>query len=200
MNAEEFKEYMYTEKRDRSYLMAFASCDWEAEDDIYISFRELEEYPPSVHVSDDLLSEATWEMIDICFSEYADIMFVWRNDGKALTDTEAEFIHEYVVDDMEDYTSEGEGDSNKSIHKYLTESEKCLILLYNKPALEMFDSEEFWSDITEEDVYDYAKAEAEKIGEGETDHDEISDILTGKKQKGQEFDVFSKFSGKPKDT
>jgi len=135
VNAEEFKEYMSTEKRDRSYLMAFASCDWEAEDDIYISFRELEEYPPSVHVSDDLLSEATLEMIDICFSEYADIMFVWRNDGKALTDTEAEFIHEYVVDDMEDYTSEGEGDSNKSIHKYLTESEKCLILLYTSLLL-----------------------------------------------------------------
>ena len=113
MNAEEFEKYMSKEKRDRSYLMAFASCDWEAEDDIHISFRGLEEYPPSVHVSDDLLSEATWEMIDICFSEYADIMFVWRNDGKALTDTEAEFIHEYVVDDMEDYTSEGEGDSNK---------------------------------------------------------------------------------------
>ena len=194
MNAEEFEKYMSKEKRDRSYLMAFASCDWEAEDDIHISFRGLEEYPPSVHVSDDLLSEATWEMIDICFSEFADIMFVWRNDGRALTDTEAEFIHEYVVYDMEDYT-EGE-----SIHKYLTESKKCLILSYSKPALGLFDSEEFWSDITEEDVYDYAKAEAEKIGEGETDHDEISDILTGKKQKGQEFDVFSKFSGKPRDT
>ena len=182
MNAEKFEKYMSKEKRDRSYLMAFASCDWEAKDDIYISFMGLEEYPPSVHVSDDLLSEATWEMIDICFSEFADIMFVWRNDGRALTDTEAEFIHEYVVYDMEDYT-EGE-----SIHKYLTESEKCLILSYSKPALGLFDSEEFWSDITEEDVYDYAKAEAEKIGEGETDHDEISDILTGKKQKGQRFD------------
>ena len=186
MNAKEFKEYMSTEKRDRSYLMAFASCDWEAEDDIYISFRELEEYPPSVHVSDDLLSEATWEMIDICFSEYTDIMFVWRNDGKALTDTEAEFIHEYVVDDMEDYTSEGEGDSNKSIHKYLTESEKCLILSYDKPALEMFDSDEI--DDAEDSVYAYTIKEAEKIAQGETDHDKMLDVLTGKKQKGQQFD------------
>ena len=194
MNAEEFEKYMSKEKRDRSYLMAFASCDWEAEDDIYISFRELEEYPPSVHVSDDLLSEATWEMIDICFSEYTDIMFVWRNDGKVLTDTEAEFIHEYVVYDMEDYT-EGE-----SIHKYLTESEKCLILLYDKPALEMFDSEEFWSDV-EEQSYDHAIKGAEKIAEGKTDHDKLSDILTGKTQKGQHFhDDFSKFSGKPRHT
>ena len=193
MNAEKFEKYMSKEKRDRSYLMAFASYDWKPEMlNPRISFTK--GYPPSVHVSDDLLSEETLEMIDICFSEFADIMFVWRNDGRALTDTEAEFIHEYVVYDMEDYT-EGE-----SIHKYLTESEKCLILSYSKPALGLFDSEEFWSDITEEDVYDYAKAEAEKIGEGETDHDEISDILTGKKQKGQEFDVFSKFSGKPRDT
>ena len=178
VNAEEFEKYMSKEKRDRSYLMAFASCDWEN-----YEWSMSGGYPPSVHVSDDLLSDATWEMIDICFSVTADIMFVWRNDGRALTDTEAEFIHEYVVYDMEDYMSEGE-----SIHKYLTESEKCLILSYNKPALGLFDSEEFWSDITEEDVYDYAKAEAKKIGEGETDHDEISDILTGKKQKGQEFD------------
>ena len=111
-----------------------------------------------------------------------------------LTDTEAEFIHEYVVDDMEDYMSEGE-----SIHKYLTESEKCLILLYNKPALEMFDSEEFWSD-AEDSAYDYAIGEAKKIAEGKTDHDKLSDILTGKKQKGQQFDVFSKFSGKPRHT
>ena len=193
MNAEKFEKYMSKEKRDRSYLMAFASYDWKPEMlNPRISFTK--GYPPSVHVSDDLLSEETLEMIDICFSEFADIMFVWRNDGRALTDTEAEFIHEYVVYDMEDYT-EGE-----SIHKYLTESEKCLILSYSKPALGLFDSEEFWSDITEEDVYDYAKAEAEKIGEGETDHDEISDILTGKKQKGQEFDVFSKFSGKPRHT
>ena len=181
VNAEKFEKYMSKEKRDRSYLMAFASYDWKPEMlNPRISFTK--GYPPSVHVSDDLLSEETLEMIDICFSEFADIMFVWRNDGRALTDTEAEFIHEYVVYDMEDYT-EGE-----SIHKYLTESEKCLILSYSKPALGLFDSEEFWSDITEEDVYDYAKAEAEKIGEGETDHDEISDILTGKKQKGQEFD------------
>ena len=181
MNAEKFEKYMSKEKRDRSYLMVFASYDWKPEMlNPRISFTK--GYPPSVHVSDDLLSEETLEMIDICFSEFADIMFVWRNDGRALTDTEAEFIHEYVVYDMEDYT-EGE-----SIHKYLTESEKCLILWYNKAALGLFDSEEFWSDITEEDVYDYAKAEAEKIGEGETDHDEISDILTGKKQKGQEFD------------
>ena len=181
VNAEEFEKYMSKEKRDRSYLMAFASYDWKPEMlNPRISFTK--GYPPSVHVSDDLLSEETLEMIDICFSEFADIMFVWRNDGRALTDTEAEFIHEYVVYDMEDYT-EGE-----SIHKYLTESKKCLILSYSKPALGLFDSEEFWSDITEEDVYDYAKAEAEKIGEGETDHDEISDILTGKKQKGQEFD------------
>ena len=189
---------MSKEKRDRSYLMAFASCDWKPKMlNPIISFTGLEEYPPSVHVSDDLLSEATWEMIDICFSEYTDIMFVWRNDGKALTDTEAEFIHEYVVDDMEDYTSEGEGDS--SIHKYLTESEKCLILLYNKPALEMFDSEEFWSDV-EEQSYDHAIKGAEKIAEGKTDHDKLLDILTGKKQKGQQFDVFSKFSGKPRHT
>ena len=181
VNAEEFEKYMSKEKRDSSYLMAFASYDWKPEMlNPRISFTK--GYPPSVHVSDDLLSDATWEMIDICFSVTADIMFVWRNDGRALTDTEAEFIHEYVVYDMEDYT-EGE-----SIHKYLTESEKCLILSYSKPALGLFDSEEFWSDITEEDVYDYAKAEAEKIGEGETDHDEISDILTGKKQKGQRFD------------
>ena len=200
MNAEEFEKYMSKEKRDRSYLMAFASCDWKPKMlNPIISFTGSEEYPPSVHVSDDLLSEATWEMIDICFSEYTDIMFVWRNDGKALTDTEAEFIHEYVVDDMEDYTSEGEGDSNKSIHKYLTESEKCLILLYDKPALEMFDSEEFWSDV-EEQSYDHAIKGAEKIAEGKTDHDKLSDILTGKKQKGQQFDVFSKFSGKPRHT
>ena len=194
MNAEKFEKYMSKEKRDRSYLMAFASCDWEN-----YEWSMSEGYPPSVHVSDDLLSGATWEMIDICFSLKADIMFVWRNDGKALTDTEAEFIHEYVVDDMEDYTSEGEGDSNKSIHKYLTESEKCLILLYDKPALEMFDSEEFWSD-AEDSAYDHAIKGAEKIAEGKTDHDKLSDILTGKKQKGQEFDVFSKFSGKPRDT
>ena len=199
MNAEEFEKYMSKEKRDRSYLMAFASYDWKPEMlNPRISFTK--GYPPSVHVSDDLLSEETLEMIDICFSEFADIMFVWRNDGRALTDTEAEFIHEYVVDDMEDYMSEGEGDWRKSIHNYLTESKKCLILSYSKPALELFDSEEFWSDITEEDVYDYAKAEAKKIGEGETDHDEISDILTGKKQKGQYANDFSKWSGKPKHT
>ena len=197
MNAEKFEKYMSKEKRDRSYLMAFASYDWKPEMlNPRISFTK--GYPPSVHVSDDLLSEETLEMIDICFSVTADIMFVWRNDGRALTDTEAEFIHEYVVYDMEDYTSEGEGDS--SIHKYLTESEKCLILLYNKPALEMFDSEEFWSDV-EEQSYDHAIKGAEKIAEGKTDHDKLSDILTGKTQKGQHFhDDFSKFSGKPRHT
>ena len=197
MNAEEFEKYMSKEKRDRSYLMAFASCDWEN-----YEWSMSGGYPPSVHVSDDLLSDATWEMIDICFSVTADIMFVWRNDGSALTDTEAEFIHEYVVDDMEDYMSEGEGDWRKSIHNYLTESKKCLILSYSKPALELFDSEEFWSD-SEADLYDSAIGEVEKIAEGKTDHDKISDILTGKKQKGQyasDDEVFSKWSGKPKHT
>ena len=189
MNAEEFEKYMSKEKRDRSYLMAFASYDWETSD------YNLDD----VHPSDDLLSDGTWEIIDIYFSKEADIMFIYRNDGKKLTDTEATGIHEYVVADMEDYTSEGEGDWHKSIHKHLTESEKCLILSYDKPALEMFDSEEFWSDV-EEQSYDHAIKGAEKIAEGKTDHDKLSDILTGKKQKGQEFDVFSKFSGKPRDT
>ena len=188
MNTEEFEKYMSKEKRDRSYLMAFASFDseaWTVSD---------------VHVSEDLLSHGTWEIIDIYFSKEADIMFIYRNDGKKLTDTEATGIHEYVVADMEDYTSEGEGDWHKSIHKHLTESEKCLILSYDKPALEMFDSEEFWSDV-EDSAYDHVIKGAEKIAEGKTDHDKLSDILTGKTQKGQHFhDDFSKFSGKPRHT
>ena len=174
MNAEEFEKYMSEEKRDRSYLMAFASFDseaWTVSD---------------VHVSEDLLSPGTWEIIDIYFSKEADIMFIYRNDGKKLTDTEAIGIHEYVVADMEDYTSEGEGDWHKSIHKHLTESEKCLILSYDKPVLEMFDSDEI--DDAEDSVYAYTIKEAEKITQGETDHDKMLDVLTGKKQKGQQFD------------
>ena len=31
-------------------------------------------------------------------------------------------------------------------------------------------------------------SEAEKIAQGETDHDKMLDVLTGKKQKGQQFD------------
>jgi len=175
VNAEEFEKYMSKEKRDRSYLMAFASFDSETLWSVY-----------DVHVSEDLLSRGTWEIIDIYFSKEADIMFIYRNDGKKLTDTEATGIHEYVVADMEDYTSEGEGDWHKSIHKHLTESEKCLILSYDKPALEMFDSDEI--DDAEDTVYAYTIKEAEKIAQGETDHDKMLDVLTGKKQKGQQFD------------
>jgi DNA-directed RNA polymerase subunit F len=194
VNAEEFKEYMSKEKRDRSYLMAFASYDWETSD------YNLDD----VHPSDDLLSDGTWEIIDIYFSKRADLMFIWRNDGKELTDTESTGIHEYVVADMEDYTSDGEGDWHKSIHKYLESSKKCLILSYDKSAPDIskeheddadmiekyeFDDcgEDFWSDLAE-DVKADAIERAEKIAQGETDHDKMLDVLTGKKQKGQEFD------------
>ena len=168
MDAEEFDKYMFKEKRDRSYLMAFASCDF---------IEPLNFAVGDVHVSEDLLSHGTWEIIDIYFSKVADLMFIYRNDGKKLTDTEIDFIHEYVVDDMEEYMSEGEDDWRKSIHKHLTESKQCLILSYSKSALEMFDSEEFWSD-AEDSVYEYTLEEAEKIAEGETDHDKTMTLLT----------------------
>ena len=191
MDAEEFEKYMSKEKRDRSYLMAFASYDWETSD------YNLDD----VHPSDDLLSDGTWEIIDIYFSKRADLMFIWRNDGKELTDTESTGIHEYVVADMEDYTSDGEGDWHKSIHKYLESSKKCLILSYDKPALVISkehedyfadhlgirSGEDFWSDLAE-DVKADAIEQAEKIAQGETDHDKMLDVLTGKKQKGQQFD------------
>ena len=53
--AAKFKEYMSNEKRDMSYLMAFGMFDanWKISD---------------VHVSEDLLSVGTLEMIDMFFS------------------------------------------------------------------------------------------------------------------------------------
>ena len=51
-----FKEYMSNEKRDMSYLMAFGMFDanWKISD---------------VHVSEDLLSVGTFELIDLFFSK-----------------------------------------------------------------------------------------------------------------------------------
>ena len=173
-DAAKFKEYMSSEKRDMSYIMAFGTFtdDWEIDD---------------VHVSEDLLSVGTLEMIDMFFSKRADVMFVWRIDNKDITDMEAKTIHDYVAYDMEDFMSEGDGDERKSIHRYLTE--KCLVLTYDKPALELYESDaSFWSD-SADDVYDLAVGEAEKIASGdETYHDDLMDVMTGKKQSGQQFD------------
>ena len=173
-DAAKFKQYMSNEKRDMSYIMAFGTFtgNWEIDD---------------VHVSEDLLSEGTLEMIDMFFSKRADVMFVWRIDRKDITDMEAKSIHDYVAYDMEDFMSEGDGDERKSIHRYLTE--KCLVLSYDHPALDLYGSDaDFWS-ISADDVYDHAVGEAEKIATGdETYHDDLMDIMTGKKQSGQQFD------------
>ena len=172
--AAKFKQYMSSEKRDMSYIMAFGTfkTNWEIDD---------------VHVSEDLLSVGTSEMIDMFFSKMADVMFVWRIDSKDITDIEAKTIHDYVAYDMEDFMSEGDGDERKSIHRYLTE--KCLVLTYDKPALDLYESDaSFWS-ISTDDVYDYAVEQTEKIASGdETYHDDLMDVMTGKKQSGQQFD------------
>ena len=174
--AAKFKEYMSSEKRDMSYIMAFGTFtdDWEIDD---------------VHVSEDLLSVGTLEMIDMFFSKRADVMFVWRIDSKDITDIEAKTIHDYVVHDMEDFMSEGDGDRWKSIHRYLTEGKKCLVLTSDKPALDLYESDaSFWS-ISADDVYDYAVEQTGKIASGdEPYHDDLMDVMTGKKQSGQQFD------------
>ena len=173
-DAAKFKEYMSSEKRDMSYIMAFGTFtdDWEIDD---------------VHVSEDLLSVGTLEMIDMFFSKRADVMFVWRIDSKDITDIEAKTIHDYVAYDMEDFMSEGDGDERKSIHRYLTE--KCLVLTYDHPALDLYGSDaDFWS-ISADDVYDYAVEQTGKIASGdEPYHDDLMDVMTGKKQSGQQFD------------
>jgi hypothetical protein len=173
-DAAKFKQYMSDEKRDMSYIMAFGlfKTKWEISD---------------VHVSEDLLSLGTFELIDLFFSKMADVMFVWRIDSKDITDMEAKTIHDYVVHDMEDFMSEGDGDERKSIHRYLTE--KCLVLTYDKPALDLYESDaSFWSDSADA-VYDYALEQTGKIASGdETYHDDLMDVMTGKKQSGQQFD------------
>ena len=75
-DAAKFKEYMSSKKRDMSYIMAFGlfKTKWEISD---------------VHVSEDLLSLGTFELIDLFFSKMADVMFVWRIDSKDITDMEA---------------------------------------------------------------------------------------------------------------
>jgi hypothetical protein len=175
-----FKEYMSNEKRDVSYLMAFGTFagDWKISD---------------VHVSEDLLSVGTFELIDLFFSKGVDVMFIWRIDRKDITEMEIKTIHDYVVHDMEDFMSEGEGDRWKSIHRYLTEGKKCLVLSYDHPALDLYGSDaSFWS-ISADDVYDHAVGEAEKIATGdETYHDDLMDVMTGKKQSGQHFDDLDK--------
>ena len=155
--AAKFKQYMSSEKRDMSYIMAFGTYEliqdeWKIDD---------------VHVSEDLLSVGTLEMIDMFFSKRADVMFVWRIDSKDITDIEAKTIHDYVAYDMEDFMSEGDGDERKSIHRYLTEGKKCLVLSYDHPALDLYGSDaDFWS-ISADDVYDYAVEQTGKIASGD---------------------------------
>ena len=175
-DAAKFKQYMSDEKRDMSYIMAFGlfKTKWEISD---------------VHVSEDLLSLGTFELIDLFFSKMADVMFVWRIDSKDITDMEAKTIHDYVVHAMADFMSEPDSDWHKSIHRYLTEGNTCLVLTYDHPALDLYGSDaDFWS-ISEDAVYDYALEQTGKIASGdETYHDDLMDVVTGKKQSGQQFD------------
>ena len=183
-DAAKFKEYMSSEKRDMSYIMAFGTfkTNWEIDD---------------VHVSEDLLSVGTLEMIEMFFSKRANVMFVWRIDSKNITYNEATTIHDYVIYDMEDFMSEGDGDKHKSIYWYLiTPEQKCLILTYDKPALGFFNNEGKykhgeiyrWRKVAES-FYKYAIEQTEKIATGdETYHDDLMDVMTGKKQSGQQFD------------
>ena len=190
-----FKEYMSNEKRDMSYLMAFGTeggygwDNWEIDD---------------VHVSEDLLSLGTLEMIDMFFSKRADVMFVWRIDRKDITGIEAKTIHDYVVHNMEDFMSEGEGDERKSIHRYLIltprGTRECLVLIYDKSAFEYVEgvpreyyltSGYWWNSANY--VFDIAVKRARKIASGdEPYHDDLMDVMTGKKQSGQQFDDLDK--------
>ncbi len=165
-----FKQYMSSEKRDMSYLMAFVRNEFDEDLD------ELKQSCDDVHVSDDLLSHGTLEIIDIYFSKYANLMLIWRTDTKDFTETEASFIHDYVVYDMEDFTSESD-EWHKSIHKYLPESKKCLILSYDHPALELVKDKNYWTNL-EFSTYFHALKIAEKIASGESDHDRLIQLFT----------------------
>ena len=132
------------------------------------------------HMSDSLQDHVTWESVEFKFSAPgSQYLLVWRRDSKKITDEESQILVDYVKEDMEDFTSEGEqsgsGTCTKILHMLLP-SRECLVMAYDELVLpEGCDS---WEDFTYSvfyDVWDWSENAVEQGGYDE----KIERILSG---------------------
>jgi len=134
-----------------------------------------------VHVTDDLKTHGTWEYVDFAFSApNAELMLIWRRDGKKFTPSEVNYVTGYVKDDLQEFIDEGK-DSGPTWHdkilKKVVGSNSCVILAWDKFNLP--DLYGRWNELAQE-VKEIAMKEVERITKGKSLHDKKLDIYEGK--------------------
>ena len=93
----------------------------------------------SYHMADGLHDNRTWESVEFKFSmPHSQYLLVWRRDYKKITDEESQMLVDYVKEDMEDFTSQGEqsgpGTQTKIMHLLLP-SREYLVMAYDELAV-----------------------------------------------------------------
>ena len=133
-----------------------------------------------MHVSDNLESEETWKYLNYAFSRpYAQMILMWRRDGKKFSRGNAEFVSAYVREDMGQYISLSKKLKYKKHHEIqyqLVQNDSCLFFCWDKfpdrSLLLVWDA-----------VLDYVQKkmmkEASNVNE-EFDHDKKIAVFTGK--------------------
>lgn len=140
------------------------------------------------HMSDNLHDGITWESVEFKFSgPSSQYLIVWRRDNQNMTEEEIQHLVDYVVEDMEDYTSEGTetgvGTWTKLLHM-TSPSKEYLIMAYDKLTIpEQHDSwEEFASNVFD-DVYDRVEEGTKHEGYDEKIEKVLNDGIPDKLEK-----------------
>jgi len=155
-------------KRDQAYILSFVAKDG----GVY-----------AVHPTDDLKSHSTYEYIDFEFTlpdSYC--ILIWRRDEDKFTEKEAEDVRKYVEDDLEEFISEGDPETQThwlKVVKKLSDDKKCLILAWDKMI-------PIWEDVDMdlEDFIEYVREitdnELGDIAEGSSEHDKKLAVYEGR--------------------
>ena len=119
------------------------------------------------HMSDSLQDPVTWESVEFKFSmPNSQYLLVWRRDNKKITDEESQMLVDYVKENMEDFTSQGEQSGprtqTKILHMLLP-SREYLVMSYGELVLpgEYEDWEDFASSVFRE-VWDCQRMQSNR--------------------------------------
>ena len=132
------------------------------------------------HMSDFLQDPVTWKSVEFKFSTpNSQYLLVWRRDNKKITDEESQILVDYVKEDMEDFTSEGEQSGPRTCTKILhmlLPSRECLVMAYDELVLP--EEYESWEDFTGSAFYDVWDLSENAVEQGGYD-EKIEKILDG---------------------
>jgi hypothetical protein len=148
--------------------------------------------PYDFHISDDLQSKRTWESIDFKFSlPESKYIFVWKRDRTKFTRKEANYVFDYVKEDMDEYMDNvkfsNEKDTQSKITNILTPTKDCLIIAYDRIILP--EGNINWKNYSDM-ISIYIDEMIEESIQGLNDSEQIENILEGKEPKNPILENF----------